>query len=59
MTTFFRGGISLIKEMVSSFYIFSGFSGSKPKLSKCGIVSIAVFSLGFTFWGVTKKKFPL
>ena len=59
MTTFFREAISLIKERVSSFYIFSRFSGSKPKLSKCGIASIAVFSLGFTFWGVTKKKFPL
>ena len=39
-STFFVADISLIKEIISCFSIFTHFSGLKSKLSKCEVAGI-------------------
>ena len=56
-TTFFLKDVNSIKEMVSSFHIFSRFSGLRPNLSKCEIavmgvlkgVKVAVCGIQFSY----------
>ena len=40
--TFFLKDVNSIKEMVSSFHIFSHFSGLRPNLNKCVIAGTGV-----------------